>query len=270
LLKAIEVSVEALAFEGLRDRYLDLAVFPQDVPIPEAAVCTFWGSVGMNEYDVQNALRRLVNLSLLRRDDQNRLTLHDLQYDYVRNEGVRKQACVESVLALHERFLEAYAGRCTKGWPTGPPDGYYFERLPWHLKEAGRTTELKQLLFNFDWLQAKLGATDVNALIADYDYLPEDKDLQLVQSAIRLSAHVVARDLRQLAGQLTGRLLGIDDNDIQALLKQTAEKAPRPWLRPIRANLTPPGALIRILEGHSRSVSGVAITPDGRRAVSAS
>src|SRR5271166_4998269 len=83
--------------------------------------------------------------------------------------------------------------------------------------------------------------------------------------------HVLVRNRRQLASQLTGRLLGIDDNDIHALLKQTAEKAPRPSLWPLRANLTPPGGpLIRILEGHSSAVTGVAITLDGRCAVLAS
>ncbi len=34
------------------------------------------------------------------------------------------------------------------------------------------------LLLNLDYLEAKLTATDMNALIADYDYLPEDKDLR--------------------------------------------------------------------------------------------
>jgi hypothetical protein len=49
---------------------------------------------------------------------------------------------------------------------------------------------------DFNYLEAKLAATDTNALIADYDYLPEDKDLRLVQSAIRLSANVLAGDER--------------------------------------------------------------------------
>ena len=61
---------------------------------------------------------------------------------------------------------------------------------------------------DFNFLQSKLKATDASALIADYEYLPEEADLRLVQSAIRLSAHVLARDHHQLAGQLTGRLLG--------------------------------------------------------------
>lgn len=47
--------------------------------------------------------------------------------------------------------------------------------------------------------------------------------------------------------------------------------APAPWLRPLRPALHPPGtALIRTLEGHSASVYGVALSADGRRAVSAS
>jgi WD40 repeat protein len=105
----------------------------------------------------------------------------------------------------------------------------------------------------------------------DYGYSADEPCLHLVRDAIRLSAHVLVRDRRQLASQLTGRLLGIDDNDIQTLLKQTAEKAPRPSLWPLRGNLTPAGGpLIRILEGHSSYVTGVAITADGRRAVSAS
>src|SRR5205807_469599 len=102
-------------------------------------------------------------------------------------------------------------------------------------------------------------------------YLADEEALRLIQSAIRLSASVLSRDALQLASQLTGRLLGIDHNDIQALLKQAAEKASRPSLWPLRTNLTPPGGpLIRILEGHTRSVLAVAVTPDGRRAVSAS
>ena len=104
----------------------------------------------------------------------------------------------------------------------------------------------------------KLEASDANALIADYDYLPGDKDLLLIQSALGLSAHVLARDQRQLASQLTGRLVGLvglvdsANTVVEALLTQALEKAPRPWLRSIRANLTPPGGpLIRMLEGHA-------------------
>ena len=43
------------------------------------------------------------------------------------------------------------------------------------------------------------------------------------------------------------------------------------WLRPLTASLTPPGGLLdRTLEGHTRQVNAVAVTADGRQAVSAS
>jgi WD40 repeat protein len=74
-----------------------------------------------------------------------------------------------------------------------------------------------------------------------------------------------------LAGQLTGRLLGNTSPNMQALLKQAAERKVWPWLRPLKPNLTAPGgSLIRTLGGHMWDVAAVAVTPDGRHIVSAS
>jgi len=93
--------------------------------------------------------------------------------------------------------------------------------------------------------------------------LPEDEHLQLVQSAIRLSAHVLARDSRQLAGHLVGRLFGNMAPVIQALVKQAAEGKTWPWFRPLNRSLTASGGpLIRTLEGHMDELNAVAVTPD--------
>jgi WD40 repeat protein len=165
------------------------------------------------------------------------------------------------------------ADRCWAEYERGPSQAslYCLRHLVGHLREVDRDQDARNALLNFDFLQAKLDATDANALIADYEYLPDDLDLQRVQSAIRLSAHVLTRDRRQLAGQLSGRLLGDRASVIQTLLRQAGEKARVPWLRPLRPTLTPPGgSLIRTLEDHTSVVTAVAVTPDGRRAVSAS
>jgi WD40 repeat protein/serine/threonine protein kinase len=148
---------------------------------------------------------------------------------------------------------------------------YCVRHIASHLQQVGRTQDARTVLLNFEFLRAKLEATDANALIADYDYLPEEKDLQLVQSAIRLSAHVLARDRRQLAGQLTGRLLGNRTPCVQALLEQIAKSSDFVWLRPLTPSLTQPGGpLIRTLKDHTGTVTTVAITSEGRRAISAS
>ncbi|MBD0304279.1 MAG: CHAT domain-containing protein, partial [Tolypothrix sp. T3-bin4] len=85
LLKAIQVSVEALEANE-RERYLDFAVFPEDTPIPEAVLQTFWEPLGLDEFDTQDVIDKLVSKSLALRDEKGNLSLHDLQFDYVRKQ----------------------------------------------------------------------------------------------------------------------------------------------------------------------------------------
>ncbi|MDT9329044.1 MAG: WD40 repeat domain-containing protein, partial [Limnospira sp. PMC 1286.21] len=101
---------------------------------------------------------------------------------------------------------------------------------------------------------------------------PEQTEtLQLIAGTLRLSTHILASDTTQLAEQLWGRLLSFENPEIVALLEQAKQAQKKPWFRPLTTNFTPPGGpLIRTLTGHSSGVSAVAITPDGKQAVSAS
>lgn len=278
LLKAIQVSVEALE-PDFRERYLDFAVFPEDTPIPETVLQTFWEPQGLDEYDTQDVVDELVKKSLALRDEKGNLSLHDLQFDYV-----RKQA--KDLSELHNRLLSAYAEKCPDGWHSGENDGYFFGQLGYHLLAAKRAEEFRQLLFDFRWLQAKLDRTSVTELIADYELVfptsasnvspskesgEEEKALKLVQGAIRLSAHILEKDKTQLAGQLLGRLLYFDVPEIREMLEVAKQWQAALWLHPLTASLTAPGgALLRTLTGHSNRVTGVAIAPSGNFAVSAS
>src|SRR5512135_2267970 len=105
-------------------------------------------------------------------------------------------------------LLEAYRCRCPDGWASGPDDGYFFQHLAYHLVEANRREELRGLLLDCRWLEAKLKATDVGHLIADYEPLAGDRPLGLVRDALRLSTHHLVRDPSLLRSQLHGRLLG--------------------------------------------------------------
>ena len=80
-----------------------------------------------------------------------------------------------------------------------------------------------------------------------------------------------AQDSKQLPGQLLGRLLSEPSQLIQGLLKQARNTGAGTRLLPLTNSLTPPGGpLLRTLSGHTREVQGVAVTADGRLAVSAS
>ena len=59
--------------------------------------------------------------------------------------------------------------------------------------------------------------------------------------------------------------------EIQAMLEVAKQLKASPWLRPLTPCLTlPRRGLLRTLEGHSNSVNAVAVTADGKRAISAS
>src|SRR5271166_4091467 len=148
---------------------------------------------------------------------------------------------------------------------------YAWRWVAYHLSKAGRESDLRRLLVNFDYLLGKLAHTNVNALLVEYDYLADKRDLQRVQSALRLSAHILAGSPRELPGQLIGRLPGSLTLDIDALRNQASEHKGFPWLRPLKPSLTPLAAsLVRTFQVHTSSVNAVAVTPDGRYVVSGS
>src|SRR5262249_31937205 len=81
-----------------------------------------------------------------------------------------------------------------------------------------------------------------------------------------------ANDPVQFASQMVGRLLphqGLPT--VKQFLAGLIEGAPELWLRPLHPALHSPGtSLVRTLEGHSDQVSALAVSADGRHAVSAS
>jgi WD40 repeat protein len=150
--------------------------------------------------------------------------------------------------------------------------GYGWRWLPWHLPQAGRKEDIKKLLWDPAWLKSKLAATDINALIGDFEHLKPSQEAELIQGALHLSSNVLARDPSQFASQMTGRLLPYSSNAaIQRFINLLAGTADRSWLRLLHPALDSPGtALLRTLSGHSSAIDAVAVTSDGRHAISAS
>ena len=86
--------------------------------------------------------------------------------------------------SMQRQVADHYVLRFAGKWSEC--DEYGLRNLPTHLIGAGQVDELRGLLFDFDWLTAKLDATDANAVISDYDLPPDSSDLRLAQRAIRL------------------------------------------------------------------------------------
>jgi WD40 repeat protein len=171
----------------------------------------------------------------------------------------------------HQRIVDYYWNDA-KLWSREPDsDEYLWKYLPYHLSQAGQNEKLRKLLLNLEWLQAKLNATSIHSLIADYDLLPTDQDLVLVQQALRLSASVLEQDNLQLVSQLLGRLQSRAEEGIQLLIEQIDQYTAFPWFRCLTASLTPPGGcLVTTFSGHSSYVSAMALVPGEQQIISAS
>jgi WD40 repeat protein len=180
---------------------------------------------------------------------------------------------------IAERYLSAWGGLAS-GLPAltnadqqSLDNGYGLRHLATHLHAAGQIERLNQLLTDFDWLSAKLEQIDSAALLTDY-VLADDTEVNLVRDALRLSSYALTVDKAQLAGQIVGRLAFSGKPALASLVQRARAWAARPWLCPLTSSLTTPGGpLVRILKGraggHAGTVRSLAITPDGRQAITA-
>ena len=254
--------------ENKRARFFELAIFPEDVDVPLGTVAALWNrTAGLDEFETEALCEEFFGLSLVLDVDlaTRRIRLHDVIRGYLQGKQVKR------LPMLHAELVEAYGAKCPNGWHGGPNDGYYFQWLPYHLCQAKRAEDLRKLLFDYRWLRAKLPVAGVSALIEDLERFGDHQEARRVAGALRLSAHVIADDPRQLAGQLCGRLSPEDVPDAADLLRAAGALADRPAFSPVRRSLTPPGGpLLATLKGHGAEVNAVALTRDGRRAVSGS
>jgi len=120
---------------------------------------------------------------------------------------------------LHNRLIDVcrpVSGR----WADLPAgETYLWRRLAGHLLAAGRREEFRDTLLDLAFLRAKLEATGIHSLIADFALAAgDDRDLSLVREALRLSAAALGSDPSQLAPQLLGRLLDRRERALQPLL----------------------------------------------------
>ncbi|MGP3915195.1 NB-ARC domain-containing protein [Nonomuraea sp. 10N515B] len=261
LLRALSVSVDALEPDQ-RERYFELAVFQGRHAAP-AAIEKLWESAGLDDLDTQELLDTFVDRSLGQWDADGRLVLHDLQMDYVSHNA-------PGLEDLHRRLAEAYGAGIGRDWPSGPDDGYYFENLVHHLAAAGHLNEVRSLLLDMRWLAEKLAATDVTALLADFELADQsDVDVRTVRDALRMAAHILARNPEQLRAQLIGRLDDQVSHPVRLLVAAAREWPGESWLCPVGASLAKPGGpLLRSLVGHTGFAPALATSHDARRAVS--
>jgi WD40 repeat protein len=137
-------------------------------------------------------------------------------------------------------------------------------------------TRIARLLIDRSLAQLDPASKGISLHDLQFDYIraqfPDREALDLIHEAISLSAHIITRDPDQFVSQMVGRLLRLQYLPvIKEFAERIAKGASKPWLRPLQPALNSPRtSLVRTLQGHTSWVYGVAMSGDGRRAISAS
>jgi WD40 repeat protein len=196
-----------------RERFHELGILRGDEDLSFQTIRQLWtATAGYDEFATKKALEAMQRLALFTRYHAG-----------------------SEILRLHEVIGRVLADRLTD--PTGLnaklvshwgdakrlPDKYAWRNLLFHLRAADRHSEARRLLFDFDWIHAKLRAVGPVAVLADYQREPaDDSDRRLVASALTI-AGASLMDPDQLPAQLVGRLERLSGSS--ATLRNLLEKA---------------------------------------------
>jgi WD40 repeat protein len=264
LMISIELSLDNIFEENEASKklYHFLGIFPDNAIIPKKTIVDLWRNEdkSLTVGDCYELIEALDDQELLIIDERRRtVTLYNLLRDY------NSENLGNANLKVQNDLISIYNPDSIH-WYDVQDDGYLYNNLAYHLKASGKKDELRELLFNIRWLEAKIRETDITAVIADFDISMEEderrnrnSEINLVKSALQLSAHILVKQKRQLWEQLYGRLKFSQGHHkkIQKLLSTPVKKV---WLRPLEECLFPPGtSLLQTLQGHQNTISSILV-----------
>ena len=143
-----------------RQRYVSLAIFREDEPVPVAAITKLWEAQGgLNQRKVVRLLKDLAARALLQITEmlgELKVTLHDLLRDFITAELGE-----QGIRAAHRALLDAYHTTKTgEGWHTALNDGYLYAHLVYHLDAIGDYEALKPLFADVAWMHTRVEADE--------------------------------------------------------------------------------------------------------------
>ena len=211
-----------------RQRFFELGIFPNDVHLAFATIGQLWKATsGYDDLDTEDALEAMRRMALFTRFDARagHLRLHHIIHSLIASR-------LTSAPDVHRKLIDAW------GDMYALPDRYAWMFIGHHLRGSNAEDQLRRLLFDFKWVHAKLSATDVSALIADYSECAGDPDCALLKSVLMMSSGAIA-DAAQLPTQLAGRLQRLEagSDRIATLLSGAMVWENECALLPVQVNL---------------------------------
>jgi len=245
-----------------RERYVDLAVFAEDVDIPLDVLTLLWPGCPPDTLCAELAGLGLVADYRFDRPGP-RLVLHDVIRGYLRARRTEADRA-----GVHRRLVEAAAELLPADDADGPRPwwllpasaGYLYRHLPYHLQQAGGSGELAELACDLRWVEAKTRRYgSVVAALADLD-LAHTPTAALLRDTLGQAARLLGPidPPAALGATLASRLHNVPG--LQAVLDRYRATLPRPRLEP--AWPLPDQPQPPTQTGHAGGVTGCAFSPD--------
>ena len=263
--RTIGVSLSRLSTQQ-RQRYLELAVFGEDVAIPGPVLARYWQATGgWSAFQTRRYCQRLAELALVSeyRSDPERVMVHDVIRSYLREQTHHRHSELNRTLINAHRSLVPHDGQISAWWQLPAEQTYLWEWLPTHLRNAGLEQELRACLQHPGWLVGKLEQVGPAGLEADLA-LSDDPVSRALGTAVRQNAHVL-RPLDppgSLAATLATRLPS--EGSANAIAEQVIAGLRGPHLRAITPLPDLPDSTVSpVPPGHTSSVRALVVAPNG-------
>jgi WD40 repeat protein len=248
-----------------QDRYLDLAILPEDTLVPAELLSRLWREAGLPAGETERLRATLVRLRLVQPgwlDGEPAVRLHDVLGDYLRHrlsagEIARRHG---TMIRAVERVLPA------PSWWSLPADArYLWHHLPFHLAGAGWVADRDALVLDLRWVAAKATALESSVPVeVDLAEVPGDVAQSLRRTLGTIAEVLVPGDPPPALGDTLAAYLGtvpvlapVVDAYREHLTTPRLEPA---WPLPDRPGL----GVVRTLTGHGNGISHCAFSPDGR------
>ncbi|UKD58584.1 NB-ARC domain-containing protein [Amycolatopsis sp. FU40] len=257
----IEASLRALSNKNNQHlhRYLELAIFPEDIDIPLSALTTYWNHVA--DIDRKSTVQICIELaesSLIdsfRLDSNPRFRLHDVVRHYLQHKVGPK------LTSLHRSFVDAHRKALNEWWNLPESEHYLTRNLIYHLEEADLTDELTSLVCDPRWIAQQLSRQGPSSVEADLSRASNPIADQLAK-AIRQNVHILGPidPPDAMLPTLLSRLSGYPQ--LHSLVSEHASLVREEHLAPLWPMEAPHPAVIRSIPT-GRPVQIVKISPDG-------
>ncbi|MCA1700216.1 MAG: TIR domain-containing protein, partial [Actinobacteria bacterium] len=268
--KAMQISVATLE-DQLAAAYHTLAVYPQDDRVPVMAIARLWAHIEAAGTPKQTRLmlKRLAERELLVLDGDT-VSFHDLQHEFLLLRAGDMRLAHDELLASYQALLPTDDPH----WHRLPPgEPYIWEHLFEHLRGASDISGLHAVATDLAYLATRCARDGPYAVETD---LRAAARLHPGDAAIDWTINVFTRwghllTVHETPGEVAVAL-AIRAQDLPAPLDVGALRAltDAPLLVSRWGLPDAPAELLRILEGHTGSVSAVVFSADGGLLASAS